>query len=493
MACAGLALTAAAAQPAKPTPPKSPAASPGSGTPPTSTTPVKPGDFVLLADEPFRLDSVGLVMGIPRDAAAQTSQVGDRAVVQITPREGSWKINIQTPKANDEAATPQQAAETLAREIAGSSTISHPADVNQKYSMVEFIDRQPTFSIEGCSTPGTRFYAAIRRDNAPRLVKGYTIFKPGKNQFVIFELVSPETELAAARKAYETCIATARFQDVSALEAGRREAVRAGIELMKRWTPNELAAAMPTGDRWFRIYRPAVSGADADAEELGYFGVKFWKGRRSEVSGQGGVAVVGDNPDGLLCEIKARLYQRQSGGLQVTDSVAVYFQTPDRQQETWTIKTAVRGAGATGGTWIESGARSGSSLSVEVRPPGKPARVINPVVPPEGYITQLETFLLPRLLVRAQQEGDFGFYGYRSETSTVSLRRASLSAPKGASGAWTVATRLREEDTPSRELFNELGEALRAERMGGAVDEPMELGQLVKLLGSKGLPTGAVK
>ena len=73
------------------------------------------------------------------------------------------------------------------------------------------------------------------------------------------------------------------------------------------------------------------------------------------------------------------------------------------------------------------------------------------------------------------------------------MRRDALTNDAGARGMWVVSSRMRDEETPSREFFNELGELIRAERVGGEIDEPIELAQLVKLLNSKGLPTGAVK
>ncbi|MGH7131507.1 MAG: hypothetical protein ACREJO_06130 [Phycisphaerales bacterium] len=458
------------------------------GTPPAAKAP----EFVRLADEPFRLDAIGLSMQIPEQATTQTAHLGTTASVQIVPRAGSWVINIQTPRTGSADATPQMAADSVAKQIAGTSTIEHPK-TGEKLSMVEFIDRQPSLVIAGCPTPGARFYAGIRREGAPRLMKGVTVFQPTKDQFVVFELVVPETDFVTARKLYEISIATAKFADTSSLEAARREAVKAGVEWMKQLTPEQITAAMPAGEKWFRMYRPGASGTDADAEELGYFGVKFWRGRRGEVNGQGAGAAVGDNPEGFLCEIKARLFQRQAGAPKVTDSVATYFVSPDRTQETWTVKTAVRGSNANSGTWMETGARMGQSLTVEVRPPGKPARVLTPIVPPEGYLSQFETQLLSRLLARSQRGGDYGFYSYRSDTSTVSMRRDALATDPGARGMWIVSSRMRDEETPSREFFNELGELIRAERLGGEIDEPIDLPQLVKLLNAKGLPTGAVK
>ena len=366
IAAAGVALAQPAANPA-----------PKPGATPSSKGP----EFVRLADEPFRLDALGLSIQIPEQATTQTAHLGTSASVQIVPRAGSWVINIQTPRTGAADATPQSAADSVAKQIAATSTIEHPK-TGEKLSMVEFIDRQPSLVIAGCPTPGARFYAGIRREGAPRLMKGVTVFQPTKDQFVVFELVVPETDFAAARRLYETSIATAKFADTSSLEASRREAVKAGVEWMKLLTPEQFVAAMPAGEKWFRMYRPGPNGTDADAEELGYFGVRFWRGRRGEVNGQGGGATVGDNPEGLLCEIKARLFQRQAGAPKVTDSVATYFLTPDRSQETWIVKTAVRGTGTNSGTWTETGARVGQSLTVEVRPPGKPARVLTPVVPP---------------------------------------------------------------------------------------------------------------
>jgi hypothetical protein len=469
--------------------------SPALAQPAKSKPSTKPADAptaVLLENEPFRIEAVGLAINLPKGSKTQTTRSGSVAAVQVLPAAGAgdWIMTISTTYTNINM-TPLKAAEELAKSAAESVGATNPTN-GMALTRAQVLDRFPEFKIPGSPSAGTRFYIAIPRDNAPRLVKGYTLFKPSAEQMVVFELRCDESAFPAARRAYETAVATARFADNSALETSRKQIVTAGREVLDALTPEQINAALPTGERWYRMYRPAAAAGTKEAEELGYYGVRFWKGKRGELN-QGSGTFSGENPDGYLVEIRGRIFAKQGDTTQVIDTASTCFILPDRSEEMWSTRTVARGNGANAGLWVENGARTGTSMQVEIRPPGKPAELSTPVVPPVGYASQFETHLIPRLLVRAGKPGEFGFYNYRSDTGSVGLRRDTLEKPKAGPGAWLVLSKQRDDDLASKAYFNAQGDLVRIERANGTIEEPIELSALTALLASKNLPTGPVK
>lgn len=490
-ACAAasmLALRGLAAQP----PSSPPRESPGSGLRDPSPT--------ELEESPFRLESVGLSLNLPLRSTTQTGQVGQNTAVQVIGPGATWLINIQTPRVTREQATPADAAKAMIAETLKQDTFTDPASKRQ-VTRIEQLGRPTVVRVAGSPTPAERFYLALPapEKGRPRLVRGYTIFKPLPDRFVVFELIATEDVFASARQAYETSIATATFSNNAELEAERELAVRTGIALLARQGPAEYERAMHPEWRWYRLYRPAPGGAAADATELGYRGVRFWRGRRSDV-GDGVGGSRGDDPPGFLVQIKARVLEREANDPAprvVYDHLATVFLSEDRDEETWSVRTAIRPTGAAipGAAppkpriATETGARRGRSMQVEMAVPGQMPRRIEPEVRGEGYLSQFEVFLLPRLLVLSQVEAEVGFYAYRSEAETIALRRDLISRDPAAAGVWTVSTRFRENDPPQVSRFRDDGSLLRTEQADGSVWEPTDPDELAKLWRSKQLPT----
>lgn len=470
------------------------AAQPGPDKHPPGTPAAKPPTIgTALSETPFRLDSIGLVMRLPAGSSGQAIKLGTQAVVQVAPEDKSWSINIQTPRTADPAATVTDAADRTIKQFTEIAPVKDLKTGETIASRVKLESRTSALRIPGSKEPAERFYLWVPRPDGSRLLQGYTIFKPAPEQFVVFELIVAEEHAAKARALYELTVATASFEDASAAETSRRTAVLAGISLLERLTPEDYAKAMHSETRWFRLYKPAASGASADAEEIGYRSVRFWKGRMTDIPGlRGGED---DNAEGILVEVQARLLDRHplNGTVRTIDTVGTYFQTLDRSREAWSVRNAVRDPrGKAPMLWTETGIRKDRETQVAVSQSGQAAKNIHPVIQGEGYLTQVEVFLLPRLLVQLGVEAELGFYAYRSDSETYALRRETLSKDASAGGAWTLQTRFREEAEPQRSVHSQNGDMVRATTPDGKVWEPMAADDLMKLWKSKNLPTGPV-
>ncbi|HYE99696.1 MAG TPA: hypothetical protein VEJ18_12340, partial [Planctomycetota bacterium] len=126
-----------------------------------------------------------------------------------------------------------------------------------------------------------------------------------------------------------------------------------------------------------------------------------------------------------------------------------------------------------------------SDMTVMVKEPGRPARTIRPLLPSEGYLCQVETYLLPQLLIRAGAPADYGFYSYRTDTEKVSFRRDTLDH---AGGGWTIRTRYRDDLEPQTAIYTENAELVRIDRGEESVWKPIEVRELFDLWHRKKLP-----
>jgi hypothetical protein len=463
------------------------------GAPPAAPNPPA---LIALADQPVVIEAVGLSLRVPAGALVNTTVIDSATSIQIGDGAGRWTMTIAAPRTAKLTSTVADAAEQALKDILMTDIVKDARSGEVVGSRGLIIDRVRDLRVPGSTTPGERFYVSLPINDGQRIVRGIALFKPMPERFVKFELACNEADLPTARQAFELSIASLIFADPQTVLSVRQNAIKAGAAWLARLTPADYAAAVDsqgTEDRtWFRFYKPSPTGAPADTEERGFRALRFFTGTRAMIdpritSDQPGPA----NPEGFLAEVRARLLNRNlKGSLEIIDVEARYFMTPDREQEAWSIKTAVwDGQSAKPGLFTETGTRTGRTFSVLVNAPGEPSKTIKPALPPEAYITQVETFLLPRLLLRSGVETDIGLYAYQSSAEAVSLRRDRLlrgrtGDPKG----WTITSQPRETDPPQRYEFDEQGRPTRGELAESIIVEPIELEALVKLWEERGLP-----
>ncbi len=466
-------------------------------------------EFVELADEPFHLDTVGLTVRLPVGVIAQSATEQNGVLLAPPLGKGKWTIQIDTRQTSNKEATITEAADQA---IAALQTAYGTVDrdrtvVTQTYA--ELLDRSKGLIVN--NSPAERFYMSLPAnpgeggDDKDREVRGFTFFKPTATTFVIFELRCPMSEYRKARHIYETTLATASFEDASAVAMARGAAIVAGARLFESLTPADYIEAMgvkPGQDEGpeiaYRLFKPASSGADQDAEELGYRFVKFWRGKRGELDPDKPRSQYSraEQQEGFLARIRGRILTPVGTG----DTEGIYFMTPDRAEEAWSVRTVVRGDDGRGqkdavlASATETGARSGHTISVVVDEKGQPSKTIQPVLQErgKGYVSQVEAYLLPQILMLKKAPGDYGFYAYQSQSGTVSLRRDTLSQDAKAAGAWTIETVFREGagGSPQKSVYTEDGRLVRTVLEDGRVWEPIDGETLLQLWKKKGLPTG---
>ncbi len=156
-------------------------------------------------------------------------------------------------------------------------------------------------------------------------------------------------------------------------------------------------------------------------------------------------------------------------------------------EEAWTVKNAFRKDGKTD-VLSEIGARTGKSMVVNIEGTGRPQRTITPVFQGDGYISAVEAWMLPQLLLKAGVTTDFAFYTYRSEVGGITMRRDTLAQPADKPGLWVLTSRLSDDKRPQISYFNGKGELIRTEMVDGSIWEPITKDALVQLWTTKNLP-----
>lgn len=494
VACAG----SAVAQSSRPIAVPSDTRTPSRQTPPSAPADTRPPDAAPaalggaeLSDSLFRWEPLALAMRLPAGSVAQATRMGDRAAVQIAPPppDDTWVINIQAPRTSNQDATIAEAVDKTIAQISEAFGITNQtgAVVESKARIIERID---TLNLAG--GPAARFYVSLPQGDGSSLVKGYTIFKPGPTQYAVFELITPEASFPKTRIAYEMSVATAAFEDAQSVNLSRGGLIEAGQRFLSGLGPDDYAAVLDGKEVWHRLYTPAPTGAPIDAKEHGYRGLRFFKGRKSELgatTSSGVRSERGDNAEGYLVSLRARLLIDEG---KFIDSDAMYFMTPDREEEVWTVTMVVKSAeGRTLGTASETGVRAGTQLVIAVEESGREGREIRPPVP-RGYVSQVDTFLLPRLLLASRIETTVGSYAYQSTSESVPFRKDTLKRLTGAGGEglWTVETQFREDQPAQTTTYASDGQLLRTELSDGRVWEQTDLDALLRIWRSKGLPTG---
>ena len=131
---------------------------------------------------------------------------------------------------------------------------------------------------------------------------------------------------------------------------------------------------------------------------------------------------------GLLVRIQMRMLVDPAGKA-VTDTDARYWMRWDRRREFWTVRTTARSGKATR-TTAQFGIREAPSAAqprpaLEVADISQSQAAMPPRrwnLPPEGYLSQAEAFVLPRLLPRATKPAEYGFYWFETRSARIAQR-----------------------------------------------------------------------
>jgi hypothetical protein len=444
----------------------------------------------LTTDE-VRIETAGVILLAPENCAViQPQSLAAVNGVELLPDHGRFVIRITTQRTTPEISSIAQVREGLIKQIEQASAVVDSA-TGQTTPRSELLQFVPTLTIPGSKAPGERLYmrmpGAAGTDPTNKPVTGYSIFKPQEGMFVVFELITTQQHLTPARGVFEVVVATAKFEDPRSAQQQRAGSLSAGAKLIASLSEQDLRALADGQERWYRLYAPASSSSSE--LEHGYRRITASWGRKSDL---GGTVSSSQDLPGLIVKSEVRMVNyTQPGqvGSTIDTSTSAYV-SADRSMEAWTTTTAVREdepverkagnisnrrASKPSAVFREIGSRQGDNLTILVTGTGRPDQQLQPAVQDGGkhYLSQAESMMLGGLL--AQKAGnskgtEFGFYAYRPETGSISLRREIVRA--SASGqSVEITSRLREDLNRTVSQYDPSGIMARSELPDGRVWE----------------------
>lgn len=442
---------------------------------------------VTLADESLRLDTLGLSITPPAGSTSHTQSIGGRVTSSIIFPDQAGVVSIQRRTTTREDLSLIEIEEALLKK-----TLDLP-DAVQGVT----IETQVETGV-GQALGRSQFIAAAGRIIRPFYVRlndvqddpfrGFAVIRTSSVDFVLFQLFAPERDFDKAREMFEVMLQTTATDGASEADDRRGEFVNAGVDLFSRLTHADYEAVVKDFPEQFeRIYRPAPGGAPADEQEVGYRRVRAWLGHRDELTDKQPARQTDQSrePTGYLLRIDG-LVLLEDG--RRADSRSIYYLSKDRRQEAWSVEMAIRHIG--GGrpeVWTELGARSGRSMSVQISQGGSSTHTVRPLIEGPGYLSRLESFLVPQLIIQADKPGEYAYYSYDQTAEVNTIRSVEAERVPDRPGLWRVTTRRPDEQSETSE-FNEYGRLIRSETSDGLIKRPIEFDRLYSIWQSKGLP-----
>lgn len=461
---------------------------------------------VELAPEPLRVESVGVTIHVPVGSITQNAVYQKIASTKVILPNDLGAVVLQDRRSTQLELDTEEVADGIITQLLALAPKygfeKDPDNINETDGDLKVVgtsaavlERNKAKQID--TYTADLAYVAIPREGTRELtVRGVALIKTGPGRFILIELYTSFSKFQKARENFEVMLATVRISDPSEAASRRANGIATGIRILDRLTESDYRQIFEnTADRWERLYTQASSGATSDDEEIGYRRVRASIGQRGEMSPNKTKDQWsdGERQEGYIVRIDARVLDLGS----IIDTRATYFLTPDFNEETWVVNMSIRTPpdqfGTPGKTsqWQEIGARRGTEMSVRIVPQSSASTRIRPQIEGEGYISMVQSFMLPQLLAHVGIPGDMAFYTYQTTAGTIRLRTDSLDAAKpgtASKAAWNITTHLNADAEPQITTVSKDGQILRTSFTDGRRWEVIPLDQLVRIWKNKGLP-----
>jgi len=445
--------------------------------------------MALLTEKEVSLDAIGVTLRVPKGA-----------IVERLANQTSYRI--------DDGNDPPRFLIRAQSMVASAARSSPQLQFDQHRDFLiekgtEFTTlRDIDFQVSG--SPAKLAFLAMPMGDGVTAITGWLLIQTGPNTFVAFSIISSGVDFPVAEEALAASFSTISLTALEHATAVQAEKLDRSKRFLASLTPQRLRAAADGKNRWYRVYRPG-GGRDGGDMELGYLRIRAYEAERGEVSESSRLRSNAPPEPGLLVEVTAKLLV---GGdpAHTVDVLSRYWQSWDRQSETWSMVSTERVAKQSK-TQGQSGWRSppmstgerGSVLTVvnselsKATSASEQLRARDEVdweVPADGYLNQAEVILLGSLLPRdASYEGDYSFYYYDTRSNKLPQRIDRWSRETDGSGRWMLLTRPSTDSGEMKQLYTADGERVRRIDADGLVTEVIDHGDLLRIWRSKGLPT----
>jgi hypothetical protein len=455
---------------------------------------------VHLAADPIHIEGVGLTIHVPVDSLTENSVYQKRATTTVQLPENLGAVVLQERRTKKIDLTTKEVADGIITQLLALTPWldgqTNPETGEDEVAIVgtraHVMSRDKAKKIDTYTADHT--YVAIPREGTNEFtIRGSTLIKTGPGRFILIELFTSLSKLERAKEMYEVMLATIKIDDPTKSASRRAAEIAMGIRILDRLTESDYRQVFEqNAERWERLYRQSPSGSTSDDEEIGYRRIRAHIGQRGQLSPQKpkDLWTPTEQEQGYIVQIDARILDQAS----VIDTRATYFLSMDFSEEAWVVNLSIAEPADQFGTpgkksrWQEIGARRGKDISIRIIPQSEAVTKIRPQIQGQGYISVVQSFLLPQLLVQVGIPGDMAFYAYQTTSGTIRLRTESLSQSDKGRKLWRLNTRLNADAEPQETIITAEGKVLRTTFSDGRRWETLPLDQLVRLWKRKGLP-----
>lgn len=463
-----------------------------------ASEPLPPAEGIAapsLRSEAVMVPSIGLSLFLPDDSEVTTNRIsGGETKVIVTGPEKRWLLQVSSSASKNSGLTAAGVLDEIIEQKKHTFSMSidrtRVTGAEVVYPL-KIMGRADNLVVGGL--PASRVYIGTPADGeAP--MSGYTIVTTGKGQFVIFQLDTPAPNFTAARIAYETIVAAAKFRDPSEASMERKVLVDAGRALLTSLNASDYEAAFDTGEPTvLRTFIPGGTRAVVDDTEKGFQIISLRKGQLGEVNPARSKNdwTTAEREYGYVVQIDARQILEtdadgrpgQAGKPVLLKSQAVFFLSRDLQSETWSIVNEVKN-GENRKRFTQTIVRQGQHLSSKTDGLSAEPEISEWDLPDGVYLSKFEQYALPRFIAAKNVTGLYGFYHFDLGSSRVTLRREEF---KKVATGWERLTQNSEDAEAEKLSYDAAGRPLQRTTRDNAIIAPVSREQIKKLWAGKGL------
>lgn len=442
----------------------------------------QPDGGVVLHPEPLGVPSLGLRLHLPEGSLVDSSALANaKTSVRVQAEDQTWVLQVHNSRSSNIELTTGDVLDSIIEQRQGAEMTRHPR--TGKPLRVKAFDRSDTVDLGLETGPAGRVYLRVAEDPTG-LITGYTVVPRGAGSFVIFQIDAPAASFEQARRVFETVVAAAEFRDPGEINADRLVAIEAGQRMLAALNSAELDAALMDEPLFLRIFEPGSTGSTTDDREIGYQRVQLRAGFAGELNARKNRNQwnSAERQPGYIAQVDAKILH----GDHIIESQSIFFLSDDRTSETWSITQIVR-QGVRKAVQTMTVIRRDDRLTVKVEATAQPP-IEKEYALPKGYISKVEQYLLPRLVVAQDLPNIFGFYHLEPATNRITFRRDTFD--KLDSGGWKHTETRSENAAPMVTILNPDGSIRSRTLDTGDRCEPIARERLRQIWRNKSLPIG---
>lgn len=436
-----------------------------------------------LSATPIVLESIGFSIHLPLECKVTKQMQGARRLF-ITSNDGRWMAAVDVDQSSNPETTVDDVVESTHEAIRKAANDAN--DVSE--SAIAYA--RSVLLIDGQSA--RQLQVEIKRPNGVKEVRLFTVVSPMPTVFVVYTIWCGSDVARDVARLYQASVDSITFEDPASVILDRTKATLAVQKCLDGLTP-EVFERMLQPEHWYRIYKLNDRRKE---QEIGFY-------RVTEEVAPRGQLTPGRNPDrysraerekGILITLVAR-YVLPDGSISEVDSRS--WASFDRESEIWSIRSSsyqyvAKNQYLPASISALTGTRTDDLISITLELPNRPVDSRQYRKPQTAYITQVERFLLYRIL-KPWADETYGSYYLDPSTMKLVFRVDRFEGLEGnPTGEVTCQQHLRQDAPAGTVTLDQTGLIRRIVAATGEITESSTLKEINDKWTDAGLPTTAM-